>query len=330
MTAFESFIENHAQAHFSEIISTYGYRTYYTIITGGYGDLVYQFAYLKTKIIIEHSSEFVVILEDNYLNKSLANFFLDCLNITTLWVPIGIIYQFCGELIANKPCLVPEWKLGVIRPLHIIWYPFMANLLNNNYAHSHDCYEFIFDLKPEQELIIPDYNNNHKEYVNSVLYSKSLRPGKTLLVSVSQNTYSQANPFLYFEVFDLARELGFDVCINGHGVKSPSTKAYSEIGLKFIKIDPFLTPLLMDTTGFALSPSTGIIEAGAIFCNYNRHIHYINKKNTTPFKGGSSAIERQIEPHIRFKHLDSYNYMPIYYSNKLDIDPIKQFLVGEA
>ena len=83
---------------------------------------------------------------------------------TRLWIPIGIICQFCGANIANPPPLLPEWKLGTIRPLHIIWYPFIANLLNSKHANLHDLYVLIFDLKHDQELILPNYNANHNIY----------------------------------------------------------------------------------------------------------------------------------------------------------------------
>lgn len=76
-------------------------------------------------------------------------------------------------------------------------------------------------------------------YIKNVLYSKHLTPGKSLLISVSQNTHAKKDPLFYCEVFDLARELGLDICINGHGVTPQFTKAYSEIGLEFIKIDSF-------------------------------------------------------------------------------------------
>ena len=131
-TAYELNINCQGEKFFNSLYQAYGYSRYYLIITGGLGDVWVQLSWLRTKAMNEVEKEYILIIEENDINKSLMEVFIIGLkNIIVRLIPKESAYSIMSSTLQKIGIYNQEWKAGIVRPGHNIWYPHIPNLLTN-------------------------------------------------------------------------------------------------------------------------------------------------------------------------------------------------------
>ena len=106
--------------------------------------------------------------------------------------------------------------------------------------------------------------------------------------------------------------------INAHGMIESEIDTFKSLGWPMIYAKPHLTALLFDEAGYAISPSTGVVEVLALSARKVKQIHLIDKRKLSRLNRYGIYDKKFTEK--RLNHIGERYYKAL----EIDYDKVKE------
>lgn len=236
-------------------------------VHGSFGDVYIQLSVLKE--LIDRGASFAILIDEKYQRLAM----------TALGGRAQILFvnQPHLNMILNRQRVLGFSKDLPIRLLPTL-YPMVAELMVSGLLKYSDFLRFLIHREVKQTGPFREIEGEGERIeARAQLESLRLRPGKTILISPFNNTQAPTPTKVLGHIIDIARAIGWDICVNTAASKIDFKSLYaSHEDLVFFDVPAHIPVSFASLCGCYVGGTNGFSTIQALFNRDCRGIHIIN------------------------------------------------------